>query len=110
MKKLLIIFLLFPLTMVYAQNQPINVIPQPAEMQKTPGSYTLVQNSTISFDSQEGSKVTEMLAQKLNQATGFAIKPQQGGGGSIKLNLNKAEVGNLEKRDILSHPLPRVLS
>ena len=53
--------------------------------------------STISFDSQEAGKAAEMLAQKLNLATGFSIKPQQGQPGSIKFNLNKVQVAQIGK-------------
>jgi hexosaminidase len=97
MKNLLVLILLFSATLANGQNQPINIIPQPAEMQSAPGIFLLTKSSTISYDSQEAGKAAELLAQKLNVATGFAIKPQQGTTGSIKFNLNKVQVGKLGK-------------
>ena len=97
MKKLFLFLLLFSFAKINGQNPVISIIPQPAELQKTPGTFTYTKDATITFDSQDGSKAAEMLARKLNMATGFAIKPQPGSTGNIKLSLNKAPAGKLGK-------------
>jgi hexosaminidase len=97
MKKLLVLIFLFSLTRTYAQNPVISIIPMPVEIKQTDGTYTLDKLSTISYDSQEAGKVAEMLAQKLNQSTGFSIKAVQGSSGTIKLILNNVAVPQLGK-------------
>jgi hexosaminidase len=97
MKKLLLFLLLFSFMKAGGQTPVISIIPQPAELQKTPGTFSYTKAATITFDSPDGSKAAEMLAQKLNTATGFAIKPQSGSTGTIKLSLNKAQAGKLGK-------------
>lgn len=97
MKKLFVLILLFSLTRIYAQNPVISIIPMPVEIKQSAGTYILDKATTISFDNQEAGKVAEMLARKLNQSTGFSIKPQQGNSGSIKLMLNKSAVPQLGK-------------
>ncbi len=97
MKKLIILILLFSMIRVHAQTPVISIIPQPVEIHQSEGSYSLDKASSISFDNQESSKVAEMLAGQINQATGFSIKPQQGNSGSVKFILNKSEVAQLGK-------------
>ena len=92
MKKLVLLLLFFSLATVYGQNPSIQLIPQPAEIQQSDGSFVLTKTSTIGFDSQESRKIAEMLSQKLNISTGFSIKPQQDKAGSIQFNLNKVPV------------------
>jgi hexosaminidase len=92
MKKLVLLLLFFSLATVYGQNPAIQLIPQPAEIQQSDGSFMLTKTSTIGFDSQESRKIAEMLSQKLIISTGFSIKPQQDKTGSIQFNLNKVPV------------------
>ena len=97
MKKRLLFLLLLSISLVHAQNSPINLIPQPVEMQQSAGSYTLNKATTISFNKPDARKVTDMLTQKLNISTGFALAAQQGKSGIIQLNLNdtpNAALGN----------------
>ncbi len=97
MKKLLLLVLILSMTRAYAQSPVISIIPQPVEIKQSEGTFELDKNLTISFDGQEAGKIAEMLALKLNQATGFSIKPQQGNSGSIKIILNKVPVSQLGK-------------
>ena len=90
MKKRLLFLLLLSISLVNAQNSPINLIPQPVEMQQSSGSYTLSKATTISFNKSDARKVTDMLIQKLNTSTGFSLAAQQGKTGMIQLNLNDA--------------------
>ena len=97
MKKRLLFLLLLSISLVNAQNNPINLIPQPVEMQQSAGSYTLSKATTISFNKPEARKVADMLTQKLNTSTGFSLAAQQGKSGMIQLNLNDApntQLGN----------------
>ena len=90
MKKRLLFLLLLSISLVNAQNSPINLIPQPVEMQQSAGSYTLSKATTISFNKPDARKVADMLTQKLNTSTGFSLAAQQGKSGIIQLNLNDA--------------------
>ena len=97
MKKRLLFLLLLSISLANAQNNPINLIPQPVEMQQSAGSYTLSKATTISFNKPDGRKVADMLTQKLNTSTGFSLTAQQGKSGMIQLNLNdapNAQIGN----------------
>ncbi|MCK9206095.1 MAG: glycoside hydrolase family 20 zincin-like fold domain-containing protein, partial [Salinivirgaceae bacterium] len=79
---------LLAITLVNAQNKPIQLIPQPVEMKQSEGFYELTSKTTLSFSHAELRLLVEMLAQKLNTPTGFSIKPIQGKTGTIKLLLN----------------------
>ena len=97
MKKLFLLLLFFSFVTVYGQNPANELIPQPAELQLSEGSFLLTNTSTIGFDSQESRIVAEMFSQKLNLSTGFSIKPQQDKAGSIQFNLNKVKVAQIGK-------------
>ncbi|HBY52565.1 MAG TPA: beta-N-acetylhexosaminidase [Marinilabiliales bacterium] len=79
---------LLAITLVNAQNKPIQLIPQPVEMKQSEGFYELTSKTTLSFSHAELRLLVEMLAQKLNTPTGFSIKSIQGKTGTIKLLLN----------------------
>lgn len=97
MKKLVLLLLFFSFVTVYGQNPANELIPQPAEIQLSEGSFLLTNTSTIGFDSQESRIIAEMFSQKLNLSTGFSIKPQQDKAGSIQFNLNKVKVAQTGK-------------
>ena len=97
MKKLFLLLLFFSFVTVYGQNPANELIPQPAELQLSEGSFLLTNTSTIGFDSQESRIVAEMFSQKLNLSTGFSIKPQQDKAGSIQFNLNKVKIAQIGK-------------
>ncbi|MEI6060705.1 MAG: family 20 glycosylhydrolase [Bacteroidota bacterium] len=80
-------FFLF-VSLAQAQNKAIQLIPQVAELKQNPGFFTLTNTVSLVYNKPEGRAVAEMLAQKLNQATGYPIKAMQGIKGSIQLNLN----------------------
>lgn len=88
MKKALLLLLMFSLSKVFAQNPTISIIPQPVDIQVSPGNFELTNTSTLSFDSEAGRHVAETLSDKLNHSTGFSFKPAQNKTGSIQLNLN----------------------
>lgn len=95
MKKFVLLFFLFALARVYGQT--INIIPQPVEIKQSKGNFVLTNISTIGFNSQKGSKIAKMLAQKLDEATGFAIRAKQSKMAVIQLNQNKVPVAKLGK-------------
>ncbi len=88
-KRIFLFSLFMAFVKVYGQDPEINLIPQPAEFQKTGGSFQLTGSSTISFNNPESSYIAGLLAKKLKTPTGFSLKTQQNTSGSIQLNLNK---------------------
>jgi len=48
----------------------------------------VTKTAAIVFNKAEGRAIAEMVAQKLNTSTGFALKAQQGKTGDIQLKLN----------------------
>ena len=98
MQKLLFLFIMMlTITNGYGQNTALQLIPQPVEMKQLSGTFQLTSSSFISFDKPEGRKTAEMLAQKLNVATGFSLKAQSGKTGAIKLQLNDTKDSKLGK-------------
>jgi hexosaminidase len=97
MKKLVLLFLLSSLTVVYAQNPALQLIPQPVELQQAVGNYVFTNASTIGFDDPESRNIAEMLSKKLNVPTGFSIKAQQNTTGKIQFILNKVAVPQIGK-------------
>jgi len=90
MKNSFLILLLFAFTNIGAQNNQIGIIPQPVELQLLKGEFTLKGSALISYNSTECRQVAEMLMKKLNVATGFTLKIQQGKKGMIQLNINES--------------------
>lgn len=96
MKKLLQFLLLLTANMVLAQNAPLNLIPQPVEVQQLTGSFTLTKATTIGYNQAEAKPVADMLAMHLNKPTGFGLAPKAGKTGAIYLSLNaspNAQIG-----------------
>jgi hexosaminidase len=89
MKKLIILLFLSAIVTAYGQNNKINLIPQPAEIQQSAGVYKLTPSSGIFYNTTEARPVAELLADKLDRATGFSIRAQQGNSGAILLSINK---------------------
>ena len=97
MKKLFSLLLLCTVASLRAQNNPIQLIPQPVDIQPLSGSFSLSKSTSISFNQAAAGTVAAMLAQKLNTPTGMAIKAQQGAKSSIQLNLNASPTPLLGK-------------
>jgi len=89
MKKLLTLILLLASIVIYGQPNKINLIPQPAEIQQSAGVFRLSGSSGIVYTSSEAKSIADMLAQKLNMATGFSLKAKQGTSGPVLFSLNK---------------------
>ncbi len=90
MKQLLLTFLIIlAISLTQAQNTTLNLIPQPVEIQQNSGVFTLNKSAIVSFNKPESRDVAEMLVLKLNVATGFGTKANQGNKGTIQLNLNQ---------------------
>jgi len=87
------VFLAF--TNAYGQEPSLNLIPQPAEVQRSGNSFQLTGSSTISCNAAEALNIAGMLAEKLKLPTGFSLKVQQNTSGSVQLNLNRAPVDKL---------------
>ena len=97
MKKLIILVSFLFFAAAYGQTNKFALIPQPAEMQQTSGTFRLSGSSTISYDSPEFRSQAEMLALKLSTATGFSVKARPGNSGNIQFRLNKTQVPQLGK-------------
>jgi hexosaminidase len=95
MKKILYLLFFFTFVSVYSQNAHVSLIPQPVNIRQSGNSFTLTRASSVSFDNIAGRNIADMLAHKLNFATGFALKAEMGRSGSIQMNLNKVPAGNL---------------
>ncbi len=89
MKYLFVVMLVLVATSVRAQNQSINLIPEPVEMKPSSGAYQLTRSSMVSYNQAAAKHVAEMLVQQLNTPTGFSLKAREGNSGSIRLNLDK---------------------
>jgi len=88
MKNFLLFFLVMIIAAVQAQNSALNLIPQPVEVKLEKGSFSLTKSTSIGYNKPESRETAEMLARKLNVATGFNLKATQGNKGAIQLNLN----------------------
>jgi hexosaminidase len=88
MKKHLIIPFLFIILTACGKTGEVSIIPQPADIQKGIGSFRIKGGTTITYDNPQVKDVAEMLAMKINRATGFAIKAVEGKKGKIQLNIN----------------------
>jgi len=88
MKNFLLFFLVMIFAAVQAQNSALNLIPQPVEVKLEKGSFSLTKSTSIRYNKPESRETAEMLARKLNVATGFNLKATQGNKGAIQLNLN----------------------
>lgn len=107
MKKLFLFLSFLIPTMVQAQNNVINLIPQPVDIQPTTGVYVLTNATTISYDKPESRVVADMLTQRLNAPTGFSLKAQQGKSGAIQLNLNATPNAELGKEGYTLEATPK---
>ena len=97
MKNLLFFFLVVLITSVQAQNNTLNLIPQPVELKVGKGTYTVTKSTSIGYNNHESHEIAEMLVKKLNQATGFSLRSSVANKAAIQLNLNSTpdqQLGN----------------
>ncbi|MCU0445402.1 MAG: family 20 glycosylhydrolase [Microscillaceae bacterium] len=79
------------------QNASVHLIPQPVDLQILSGSFLLNSQTGIGYNRPESRTVAEMLAQKLNSATGFALKAENNQNAVIQLFLNEKPNSQLGK-------------
>jgi hexosaminidase len=84
-------------THLFAQTNSLNLIPQPVDLQLLSGSFSLNSTTTVGFDKAEGKVVAEMLAQKLNIATGFNLKADNNKTAAIQFKINEKPNAQLGK-------------
>lgn len=82
------VFLLF-LYPTFAQS-PLNLIPQPVEVKQGSGVYTLTATGSIGYNQPEARNAAEMLAAKINTATGFKFNASNTKNAGILILLNSA--------------------
>lgn len=95
MKNLLFVILLSVAAGAYCQTPSISIIPQPVALEQSSGFFRLTGNTGVTFDAPDVRKTAEMLVQRVNRATGFSLRAQQGTGGAVRLTLNKTAVPQL---------------
>lgn len=78
------IFVAHPLP---AQEPAIQIIPQPVEIVREKGEFVLAKTATIGYNNPDAQKAADLLAQKLNAPTGFALKVANGKTATIQLNI-----------------------
>ena len=97
MKHIFSLLLLLCFIKLDAQNNSLNLIPQPAEIVQKSGYYTLPKSTVVGFNKPESIGIAQKLAQKLSIATGYSVKAVQGSRSQVQLNLNSApdpKIGN----------------
>jgi hexosaminidase len=97
MKKLFIVPFIFVIFTTSGQSGEVSIIPQPAQIQQGKGSFKLKAGTTISYDNSSVKEIAEMLAMKLNQATGLRVITAEGRKGKIQFNINAGENNLLGK-------------
>lgn len=80
-------FLLFSVT-VFAQQQPISIIPQPVSVQPQPGSFQLTKTTSIHYGQLPAQYAANALVQKINKATGYNLRSAPGDRGGIQFTIN----------------------
>ncbi len=90
MNKLSFLLVVFSATVLVAQTNSMQLIPQPVQTTSGTGVFTLTKAATIAFNQPEARAVANMLVQKLNTPTGFSLQAQPGTSASIQLRLNAA--------------------
>jgi hexosaminidase len=88
MKNLLFGLFLMSGIVAAGQQTVIQLIPQPVDVQVLTGAWALTGSTAISYNKPEGQKIAMMLAEELNQPTGYRLTAKQGHNGDIQLNLN----------------------
>ena len=107
MKKLLFFLPLLTITIVKAQDNSLQLIPQPVEVIQTTGSYILSNTSNIGYDKPSAQPVAEMLMQRLNIPTGLGLKAQPGKASEIQFNLNETPNQLLGKEGYILEVTPK---
>jgi hexosaminidase len=95
MRNIFLVLLTLSIASVYGQNTSIKLIPQPVEIIQNKGVFHLKALTTIGFNTLEGKMVAGMLADKLNEPTGFKLKTKQTKVANIQFKLNKTPIDKL---------------
>jgi hexosaminidase len=88
MKNLILILMILSVTRVTGQPTKVNLIPQPVDLQVSPGTFLMTAATMISYDKPEGRAIADMLSEKMSVSAGYKLKTVQGTTGNIQFNLN----------------------
>jgi hexosaminidase len=115
MKHLLLLTIIVSIQSILAMGQQnnLNIIPQPVQVQVLSGFFDLKGNASITYNQPEVQNVAIMLAQRLSIPTGYQLPVKQGNGGTIQLNINDSadsEVGNEGYKLITSSKGVRIMA
>lgn len=94
-------------TGLVAQQPAIQIIPQPVETIYGKGSFALTKATTIAYNKPEAKAVADMLTQKLNTPTGFALKAMAGTSALIQLNINATQDDRIGKEGYVLEATPK---
>ncbi|GAA4414348.1 family 20 glycosylhydrolase [Nibrella viscosa] len=107
MKHTFFFLLLLAVTTGRAQNNTVNLIPQPVQVQPLSGSYTLKNGAAIAYNKPDAKAVADLLAQRLSTPTGYSIKAQSGKTGAIQLRLTDTPDNQLGKEGYTLESSPK---
>jgi hexosaminidase len=101
MKNIILILLLIITTSVNAQTFSLNIIPQPVDIQLSAGTFELIKGISIMYNNDEARTTAEILAIKINKATGFGLKTAKGKTGTMQLVLLETRDSQIGKEGYL---------
>jgi hexosaminidase len=82
-----ILLLLFAVSFSLAQNNSLQLIPQPVEVLQSNGSFAITSATTIGYNKSESRPVAEMFSKRIHIPTGFSLSAQKGNAGTIQFVL-----------------------
>ncbi len=99
----LLFILVFTNTIITAQN--VAIIPQPVSIQPLKGKFALSSQTAVGYSQDAAKPVADMLAARLNTATGYRLKTQRRG--QIQLSLNAQANSTLGKEGYVLDVTPQ---
>lgn len=99
----LLFILVFTNTIITAQN--VAIIPQPVSIQPLKGKFALSSQTAVGYSQDAAKPVADMLAARLNTATGYRLKTQRRG--QIQLSLNARANSTLGKEGYILDVTPQ---
>ena len=87
MKKHILFLLLIALLSSCSKPGEISLIPQPVDVQPVKGSFRIKGSTSVTYNDLSAKPVADMLAAKINSASGFRLSSAEGDKGKIRLNL-----------------------
>jgi hexosaminidase len=99
------LFILLTCALATLSAQNIAIIPQPVSVQPLKGKFALSSQTAIGYSQDAAKPVADMLAARLNTATGYRLKTQRRG--QIQLSLNAQPNSTLGKEGYILDVTPQ---